>query len=121
MLARRGVHYDPVGEVGSWLWCLGGPELYRLPLPSGYEDCEVEDSCLDLNVWVCDQHRILTVDLFPFDSVPEAGGTSIDDPRLSTPVHLGQDGATAAKEFLRRLEAWLDEILVLPDPSRPTC
>jgi len=119
MLARRGVQYDPVGEGGSWLWCLGGPDLYRRPFPESYEDCAVDDSCLDLNVWVCDEHRIVTADLFPYDLVPETGGSSIEDPRRSTPIPLGQDGAVAAKEFLHRLEAWLGEILILSNQPLP--
>lgn len=112
LLRRRGIDYDPAGEPHSLLWCLGGPELYRNP---SEVDAEVrtDDSCLDLNLRICDDHETISIELFPYDLVPERGGNTIENPRRSDPIELSSDDRVV-DEVLGRLESWLDEILVLP-------
>jgi len=123
ILSARSIDYHPVGDDGSWLWCLGGPDLYRKPMQSGDEDFADSNMCLDLHIWVCEQHEVLCAELYPYDLVPESGGSSIDDPRRSQPIVLDQDAHLAAIDFLARLETWLDRILDLPGrghTARPT-
>jgi len=110
LLLRRGIDYDPVGPSNALLWCLGGPELYRAP--DDVEDLQ-SDSCLDLNLRVCDEHRTISLELYPYDIVPEWGGSGPDDPTQSEPIDLG-DESTAIDEVVALAELWLDEILLLP-------
>lgn len=110
LLHRRGIDYSPVGDNNSWLWCLGGPELYRNPVP------DAVDSCLDLHLNVCDEHEAISIDLWPYDLISETGGTGPNDPRQAQPVVLGHlDQAVSG--VVDRLEPWLDQILMLPGPA----
>ena len=115
LLARRGIDYDPAGPSHAALWCLGGPELYRTPADAGDIDADGANGqlCLDLNLRVCDEHRTISLELFPYDLVPEWGGSGPDDLRKSDPIELASSGSIV-DQVIARLEAWLDEILVLP-------
>lgn len=115
LLVRRGINYvTGTGPAHNLLWCLGGPEFYRSP-DEVSEDCLQSDSCLDLTLRVCDEHRVVSLELYPYDIVPEWGGTGPDDPFVSEPVPLDPE-RNVTTEVLERLERWLDEILVLPNP-----
>ena len=107
LLRRHGIDYQPVGDNNSWLWCLGGPELYRNPDP------EAADTCVDLHLNVCDEHKAISVDLWPYDLIPETGGTGPDDPRQASTLPLG-DSDQVVSAVMDRFEPWLDQILVLP-------
>ncbi|MGI9607960.1 MAG: hypothetical protein ACR2P0_17660 [Acidimicrobiales bacterium] len=114
LLLRRGIDYPPAAGGNTWLWCLGGPDLYRRPLPADFDEQNLgAETCLDLNLYVCDRHKIVSLELFPFDLVPEYGGSGPGNPRQSTPIGLGADAAAVAG-LLERAEPWLDEILEFP-------
>ena len=111
LLSRRGYDYPPSGDSNSLLWCLGGPSLYR-----NEEDRESAsaDDCLDLNLVVCDAHRAISLELYPYDLVPERGGSGPDDPLRSEPIKL--DGEQdIVEQVMVRVEPWLDSIVKLPD------
>lgn len=116
MLLTRGIDYPPAAGDNRWLWCLGGPELYRRPFPEGVDGLETHlnaDTCVDLNLYVCDEHEVVSVDVFPFDLVPEWGGSGPDDPRQSESVALGSRSQAAAA-VPDRVEGWLDRVLMWP-------
>jgi hypothetical protein len=100
---RRGVGYDPAGGNGTWLWCIGSPDMLR--------DRAVGDvlagqiSCIDLHLAVCERHRAISLDV--------DGG---DDLVADQPIDLGVDDVVDA--LVRHVESWLDSILVLPGRVR---
>ena len=115
VLRRRGIDHAPVGGSTSWLWCLGGPDLYRRPLPDDHEDYFDPHTCIDLNVWVCAEHQVFSADLYPFDLVDEVVDSEPPHRRSSTPQPLAADSGEATSRFLIELEQWLDRILVEPE------
>ena len=112
MLLGRGHDYPPVGENGKWLWCIGGPDVFRHPPPDQVEISP--DVCVDLHVYACDRHRVVSVETEGFDLVAEWGGTSPADPRQSNPIDLGEDPTAAIAEAIARIEPWLDDIFHWP-------
>ena len=116
LLERRGIDY-PTPLDNSLLWCLGGRDLYRDRSADGVEDLPA-DACVDLHMNVCDRHKAISIDLFPYDLVSESSGSDPGDPRRSEPVDLGNDQAGAIAAVVARLEPWLDEILLLPLSER---
>lgn len=110
LLHRRGIDYEPVGPSNSLLWCLGGTELYRKP--DDVDELQADD-CLDLQLRVCDAHRTISLELYPYDLVPERGGSGPDDPLQSEPIDLGDNQPEVIDQVMVRLESWLEEILFL--------
>lgn len=105
MLRSIDNQYQPVGERGEWLWCLGGPDLYR-------EDGVTQEGCVDLHLSVCEKHQVVSVHLFPYDLVPESGGSSISDPRQATPISLPSNATSdLVTNVCARVESWLNSIL----------
>lgn len=112
-LRSRGIDCQPAAGGNTWLWCLGGPDLYRRPFPYGFDDLDTSDTCVDLNLYVCDLHHAVSVELYPYDLIAERGGSSPDDPRHSESVELG-DIEQVPAAVLDRLEPWLDEVVAWP-------
>ena len=109
LLQRRGLDHGYGPTSNSMLYCLGGPELYRRP-----EECDVDNSsCIDLVLNVCDEHKTISVDLYPYDLVPERGGSGPDDPRRSEPIVLDA-GSDVVTQVIARVERWLADIVRLP-------
>lgn len=114
LLRRRGFDHAPVGESNDVLWCLGGPDLYR-------DTCDMDerplldDLCVDLELKVCDRHKTITLRLYPYDLVPESGGSGPGDQLRSSPIGLvGLDDDGVVADVIARAEVWLDSIIVLP-------
>ncbi len=108
LLHRRGIEHSFGSPSNHMLYCLGGPELYRHP-----EECDVsDDSCVDLILNICDAHQTISFDLYPYDLLPERGGSGPSDPRqsgtIALPAHAHID------KVLELVEEWLDDILLLP-------
>ena len=110
LLARRGIDSRPVGDDGEWLWCLGGPDLVKGEAHAEYAE---QDMCVDLNLWACARHQVISAEVFPFDLAPH--WKSIESPHAagSAPIELGADD-DPVEAFLPHLEDWLDSILRLP-------
>jgi len=104
--------YHPVGERGEWLWCLGGPDLYR-------DNRVAQEGCVDLHLSVCETHQVVSVHLFPYDLVPESGGSSLTDPLQATPIALPCDTTSdTIASVCARVEDWLNSILVFRASQR---
>lgn len=108
LLAGHGIEYEPVGD-GEWLWCLGGPELVRT---GAYDEYAAQNLCVDLNVWACPHHRVITARIWPHDLVPE--WCDLDPPHIRRSQPTDLDGDDPAHALLAPLETWLDSILLLP-------
>ncbi len=115
LLVERGFPSGAVGGESPWLWCLGGEEVYRIPLSE--DDVNLDPmSCVDFHLYVCETHQTISAEVGLFDLVPEGGGSNSDDPRRSTPIDLGDTSEVVANAVMQ-LASWLDETVVAPNPG----
>ena len=108
LLHRRGINNSFGPPANDMLYCLGGPDLYRRREEADASD----DTCVDLVLKVCDQHQTISFDLYPYDLVPERGGSGPNDPRQSSTITL--PAHDPVDKVLELVEEWLNRILLLP-------
>jgi len=117
LLSRRGFPSDSPPGGSPWLWCLGGPEIYRQPLSEEDQLDLHEDSCVDLNLYVCETHQTVSAQVDRIDAVPEFGGSGPEDPRQSSSISLG-DTEQAVEAAMALLTEWLDSEIISPNETR---
>ena len=106
-LKMRGFVSDPGISGSPWLWCLGGPAVLRAPHP---DDMQADD-CVDLILYVCETHQVISAEVSHLDTVAEWGGSGPNDPRQSEPVLLGTE-AEAVCAAMAWLSNWLDRVTI---------
>lgn len=112
VLAAYGIEYRPSSGDTDWLWCLGGPDLFRVPSQEHIE----QNMCVDLHIAVCEVHQAVDTRIEGVDIIPSSGGgTGPDDPRRARPVSLGYAVDEVIDAFEARLRRWLPEVLAV-DP-----
>lgn len=118
LLASRGFEDGSSSRDGSpWLWCLGGSEVYRQPLSEEDQLDLQPDSCVDLNLYVCETHMTISAQIDRIDAVPEWGGSGPEDPRQSDPIPLGDRGQVV-DAAMALLTSWFDHEVISPAETR---